>query len=126
MPNVGQRCGDVLGQDGYSVGAVSHRPGTPSMIITGTVITEPPPAITLMKPPASPASTSTVISQSSQIKVRLAAAQGDKFLRRRGMDPDSAIKICLGCTHLQCNAEPLTNFTCIGTHHMRPSTRSDS
>ena len=25
MPNVGQRCGDVLGQDGYSIGAVSHR-----------------------------------------------------------------------------------------------------
>ena len=25
MPNVGQRCGDVLGQDRYSIGAVSHR-----------------------------------------------------------------------------------------------------
>ena len=24
MPNVGERRGDVLGQDGYSIGAVSH------------------------------------------------------------------------------------------------------
>ena len=48
MAEISEGSRDVVRQNRQSVHSVGDGPGTPKKIITGTVMTDPPPAITLM------------------------------------------------------------------------------